>query len=78
LPKLNGLDAVRLLKADPATAGIPVVAVTALAMKGDRERILESGCNGYVSKPIKIDDILAVIRDILMPAPNNSTSEAVP
>lgn len=61
LPVLNGFDAVRMLKADPRTRDIPVIAVTALAMKGDRERVLETGADGYVSKPVQFDDVLCQI-----------------
>lgn len=52
LPGQDGLSLTRRLKADPATAGIPVVALTALAMLGDKERTLAAGCAGYISKPI--------------------------
>jgi two-component system cell cycle response regulator DivK len=52
LPKMNGYEATRAIKADPATVGIPIIALTAYSMKGDREKILEAGCDGYISKPI--------------------------
>jgi CheY-like chemotaxis protein len=52
LPGKDGLELTRQLKADPTTAGIPIVALTALAMAGDRERTLAAGCLGYISKPI--------------------------
>ena len=54
LPGMDGLEATKRLKADPATASIPVVAVTSLAMRGDREKIEEAGCAGYLTKPIDI------------------------
>lgn len=52
LPDLDGLEATRRLKANPATRDIPVVAVTSYAMKGDRETALAAGCCGYITKPI--------------------------
>lgn len=52
LPELDGLELTRTLKKDPRTKDIVVVALTAHAMKGDRERILEAGCSGYITKPI--------------------------
>jgi CheY-like chemotaxis protein len=52
MPGMDGLTLTRRLKGDARTANIPVVALTALAMMGDRERTLEAGCSGYISKPI--------------------------
>ena len=54
LPGIDGIEALRRLRESPRTADIPVVAVTAQAMKQDRERVLEAGFNGYVSKPISV------------------------
>lgn len=54
LPDMDGSAVLRALRADSATAAIPVVAVTALAMEGDRERLLADGFNGYLSKPIDV------------------------
>ena len=54
LPDMQGTDAARQLKQDPATAAIPVVALTSLAMKGDREWFLAAGFDGYLEKPIDI------------------------
>jgi two-component system cell cycle response regulator DivK len=57
LPGMNGLDATRLLKQDSLTCKIPVVAVTAMAMKGDSERIEAAGCDGYVAKPLRYKEL---------------------
>ena len=61
LPGMDGLQAAALLKADPATRAIPIIALTALAMKGDEERIRAAGCDGYIAKPLAYKNVLAVI-----------------
>ena len=61
LPGMDGLQATALLKRDDATRAIPVIALTALAMKGDEERIRAAGCNGYIAKPIRYQEFLATI-----------------
>ena len=61
LPGIDGLEAIVLLKQDEATRAIPVIALTALAMKGDEERIRAAGCDGYIAKPIHYKDFLATI-----------------
>lgn len=61
LPRLDGLEATRRLKGDPATEGIPVVALTAYAMAGDEERARAAGCDGYVTKPINRPSLLAAV-----------------
>ena len=61
LPGMDGLCATALLKGDAATKNIPVVALTALAMKGDEERIRAAGCDGYIAKPLSYKDFLATI-----------------
>ena len=65
LPGMDGLQATRVLKADPRTKAVPVVAVTALAMHGDEERIRAAGCDGYVSKPIRYRQFLQEVGNIL-------------
>jgi two-component system cell cycle response regulator DivK len=61
LPGMDGLQATGLLKGDEATRAIPVVALTALAMKGDEERIRAAGCDGYIAKPMRYQDFLATV-----------------
>ena len=61
LPGIDGLAATMLLKSDDLTRRIPVIALTALAMKGDEERIRAAGCDGYIAKPLSYKDFLAVI-----------------
>jgi two-component system cell cycle response regulator DivK len=65
LPKMDGLEATRILKSDVKTSDIPVIALTAYAMKGDRERTLEAGCDGYIAKPIDIQELLNTVRQYL-------------
>lgn len=62
LPEISGLDVTRKLKADPELRAIPVVAVTAFAMKGDEERIRAGGCEAYLSKPISVVKFLETVR----------------
>ena len=61
LPGMDGLEATRLLKAAKATRAISVIALTALAMKGDEERIRAAGCDGYIAKPLVYHNFLAVV-----------------
>ena len=67
LPGLDGLSATRILKSDAATSNVPVIAVTALAMSGDEERIRAAGCDGYVSKPIRYKQFLQEVAGFLPP-----------
>ncbi len=62
LPEVSGLDVIKWLKEDDATKSIPVIAVTAFAMKGDEERIREGGCEAYISKPISVSMFLDTVR----------------
>jgi two-component system cell cycle response regulator DivK len=66
LPDMSGLEVAGILKADPSTSAIPLIALTAFAMRGDRERMLEAGCDGYIEKPIRyktfLEEIDAVTR----------------
>ena len=61
LPGMDGLSVVRAMKADTRTARIPILALTAHAMRGDRDRFLEAGCDGYISKPIDVKTFLSAI-----------------
>ena len=61
LPGMDGLQATAVLKADDATRDIPVIALTALAMKGDEERIRAAGCDGYIAKPLAYREFLATV-----------------
>lgn len=65
LPGLSGLEIVRYLKREPVTCNIPVIAVTALAGRDNRERILKAGFNDYINKPYMIEDLEAIIRRLL-------------
>ncbi|MBD2214075.1 response regulator [Calothrix sp. FACHB-156] len=65
LPTISGIDVVRYLKQDSLTDKIPVVAVTALASREDKERILQAGFNAYLSKPYMIEELETVIRRLL-------------
>jgi two-component system cell cycle response regulator DivK len=78
LPGMDGLQATALLKTDEATRHIPVIALTALAMKGDEERILAAGCDGYVAKPLDYKNFLMVVAKTLASAePNGNASLGV-
>jgi len=65
MPKMDGLEATRIIKADTKTKHIPVIALTSYAMKGDREKTIEAGCDGYIAKPIDIQEVLKTIENFL-------------
>lgn len=65
LPVMDGLQATRQLKATPTTKAIPIIALTAHAMAGDREKCLEAGCNDYATKPVEFPQLLAKIKSYL-------------
>jgi two-component system, cell cycle response regulator DivK len=62
LPEISGVDLIREMKANPKIKDIPIIAVTAFAMKEDEDRIMASGCQAYVSKPIAIDTFVGTIQ----------------
>jgi len=68
LPGMDGLKATALLKGDDTTRAIPVIALTALAMAGDEERIRAAGCDGYIAKPFAYREFLATIAAQLLQA----------
>ena len=65
LPEVSGLEVTKWLKEDDALRDIPVVAVTAFAMKGDEERIREGGCEAYISKPISVTNFMDTVREFI-------------
>jgi two-component system cell cycle response regulator DivK len=66
LPGMDGLAATRLLKADPTSCHIKIVALTAFAMPGDREKIVAAGCDGYIAKPIRYKEFLKVVAEMVL------------
>ncbi len=75
LPGRNGLELTRELKSDPATRPIRIIALTAFAMRGDEQRILEAGCDGYIAKPIDTRRLVVEVAarlPINVPMPNSS------
>lgn len=69
LPILDGWEATKMLKMFPATQGIPVIALTAHAMSGDREKAIEAGCDDFDTKPVDLERLLAKVDALLKGAP---------
>ena len=75
LPEISGLDVTKTLKADEELKVIPVIAVTAFAMKGDEQKIREGGCEDYISKPISVVNFMTTINRYLAPEDAQEQSE---
>jgi len=75
LPGMDGLAATALLKKDPATVAIPVIALTAMAMKDDQEKTRVAGCDAYIAKPLRYQEFYRVINQLLFKASSNSASK---
>ena len=65
LPKISGIEATRRLRADPATAATPIIAITSFALSGDDQKAKEAGATAYLTKPYSPKELLALIRSIL-------------
>ena len=76
LPQIDGWEATRRLKADPATCDIPIIALSAHAMAGDREKALATGCDDFDTKPIEFDRLLAKIEQALGAKASESASQS--
>ena len=65
MPDIDGIQVTRMLKHERETSAIPIIALTAMAMKGDREKIIEAGCDGYLQKPIRFDALIDIVKQWL-------------
>ncbi|MCD6453485.1 MAG: response regulator [Dehalococcoidales bacterium] len=72
IPKMDGLEVTRRLRQMPAFNQVPIVAVTAYAMKGDREKVIRAGCDAYLPKPINTRQLPGLISGMLKPKPNTN------
>ena len=78
MPDIDGWECTRRLKADGVTSAIPVIALTAHAMLGDRQRALDAGCDDFDTKPIDFAGLLERMHRLLTPAPQSAPSHATP
>ena len=74
LPGLDGWDATKQVKADPATGHIPIIALTAHAMEGDRQKALGAGCDDFDTKPVELNRLLLKIEELLKKSPPKPTA----
>jgi len=65
MPDIDGIQVTRILKQEQETAAIPIIALTAMAMKGDREKIINAGCDAYLQKPIRFDALIDTVKQWL-------------
>ena len=72
LPKMSGIEATRKLRKTPTFSHTPIIAITAYAMKGDRERIIDAGCDAYLSKPVDIRELPGLVAEMLLRRQKNS------
>jgi two-component system, cell cycle response regulator DivK len=77
LPKMNGLDVTRTLRKIPAFSKTPIIGITAYAMKGDKEKILEAGCDIYLSKPINTRELPIIVAETLEKTASQSRDKNV-
>ena len=73
LPKMSGLEVIKRLRKMPECSHIPILTLTAYAMKGDREKFIEAGCDAYLSKPVSPREILEVVAEMLLQHKKGST-----
>lgn len=78
LPGMDGLEATAVLKRNPATAAIPVIALTAMAMRADRERSRSAGCDAYIAKPLRYQELYATIDALLLKSKDLAARQANP
>lgn len=75
MPGMNGIEATRRMHADPVLSSIPVVALTALAMEGDRERCIEAGAADYIAKPVRLNHLIQTVEKYLHPVAEETSNE---